>query len=270
MAQRPYEPRSRLHRARHRPKSGEPEDRAASMAPTHPLPASSDVARRGRPFWRELPALAFVAIVLTIFVQAFVARLFVIPSASMEQTLQGCIGCTNDRVIVDRVTYRFTEPSTGDVVVFEGPPEWQTDGEATPIEQPSSNNPVVRTYKDVTAALGATSNETDFVKRIVAVGGQTVACCDKQNRVLVDGRPITEPYLYYRPDRGSTQSEFPPVRVPVGQLWVMGDNRNNSADSRVHGPVPIQNVIGKVRAVVLPLSRWRTVRTVDSQSVPLG
>lgn len=217
-----------------------------------------------------MPGLAFVAIVLTILVQVFVARIFVIPSASMEQTLRGCTGCTNDRVITDRMIYRFTDPSPGDVVVFEGPPAWRAVDADSTHESPSSN-PIVRTFDNLLIVLGAGGgDESDFVKRVIAVGGQTVACCDNRNRVLVDGKPIAEPYLYLDPSRGPTQSEFGPVRVPNGQLWVMGDNRNNSADARVHGPVPVANVIGKVRAVILPVTRWRSVPSIDPQAVALG
>jgi signal peptidase I len=94
---------------------------------------------------------------------------------------------------------------------------------------------------------------------VIAVGGQTVACCDDRNRVVVDGRPLVEPYVYYQADAGPPQQTgFGPVTVPEGELWVMGDNRNNSADSRIpgHGAVPADAVIGKVRLIVLPLSRF--------------
>lgn len=270
MASRQGHPGRSSRHPRHRRLSGDHADSTESP-PTRPLVASTRVSRRRRrKFWSELPGLAFVAIVLTILIQAFVARIFVIPSASMEQTLRGCAGCTNDRVIVDKVTYRFTEPGPGDVLVFKGPPAWRADDEDPLHEKPSSGNPLVRAFQNVMAVLGASSNETDFVKRVIAVGGQTIACCDNQNRVQVDGRPVTEPYLSWQPGRGPTQKEFPPVRVPDGQMWVMGDNRNNSTDSRVHGPVPISNIIGKVRAVILPISRWRTVRTLDAQAMPLG
>jgi signal peptidase I len=221
--------------------------------------------KRKGSFWRELPLLVVVAIVLTFVIQTFVARIYVIPSASMEQTLHGCDGCANDRVAVDKVTYRFGDPSPGDVVVFKGPQAW-LDNDEVGETQPSSN-PLVRGFQDALSLVGlAAPNEKDFVKRVIATGGQTVACCDASNRVLVDGKPITEPYLYYQPGLGTKQATFDPVRVPDGQLWVMGDNRNNSADARFHGPVPVSDVIGKVRVVVLPISRWRTVPAIDPQT----
>ena len=221
--------------------------------------------KRKGSFWRELPLLVVVAIVLTFVIQTFIARIYVIPSASMEQTLHGCDGCANDRVAVDKVTYRFGDPAPGDVVVFKGPPAW-LDNDEVGETQPSSN-PLVRGFQDALSLVGlAAPNEKDFVKRVIATGGQTVACCDAGNHVLVDGKPITEPYLYYQPGLGNQQATFDPVRVPDGQLWVMGDNRNNSADARFHGPVPVSDVIGKVRVVVLPISRWRTVPAIDPQT----
>ncbi len=221
--------------------------------------------KRKGSFWRELPLLVVVAIVLTFVIQTFVARIYVIPSASMEQTLHGCDGCANDRVAVDKVTYRFSDPAPGDVVVFKGPPAW-LDNDEVGETQPSSN-PLIRGFQDALSLVGlAAPNEKDFVKRVIATGGQTVACCDATNHVLVDGKPINEPYLYYQPGLGDKQATFDPVRVPDGQLWVMGDNRNNSADARFHGPVPVSDVIGKVRVVVLPISRWRTVPAIDPQT----
>jgi signal peptidase I len=98
-----------------------------------------------------------------------------------------------------------------------------------------------------------------MVKRIIAVGGQTVACCDSRNRLTVDGRPLDEPYIYYAPEFGAArQAPFEVVRVPDGQLWLMGDSRNDSLDSRAagNGPVPVTDVIGQARLVVAPLGRF--------------
>jgi signal peptidase I len=124
----------------------------------------------------------------------------------------------------------------------------------------------------------AQPNEKDFVKRIIAVGGQTVSCCDAQNRVMVNGKPLDEPYVYWDPTRGGphTQEPFASVTVPAGYLWMMGDNRNDSFDSRkqggggVNGVVPVANVIGKVRFIVLPPSRWQGVGDHNPQAAALG
>ena len=104
----------------------------------------------------------------------------------------------------------------------------------------------------------ATPGEKDFVKRVIAVGGQTVQCCDEQGRVTVDGRPLDEPYVYSA-DPKFDEQPFGPVTVPAGHLWVMGDHRDESADSRAHvndadqGTVPVDNVIGKAFVIIWPV-----------------
>lgn len=224
--------------------------------------------RKQRSFWKELPILIGVALLLTLIIQTFIARVFVIPSESMEQTLHGCAGCYGDRVLVDKLVYRFGDPEPGEVVVFERPDTWNR----SEFSSNRSSNGFVSWLQDVGAAFGlASPNEDDVVKRIVAVGGQTVECCDEKNRVLVDGKPLDEPYVYWVPGT-NTQEEFPPIKVPEGMLWVLGDNRNNSCDSRCQGGggknglVPVDNVIGKVRYIVLPPSRWRGVGDHNPQS----
>ncbi|MEO7193999.1 MAG: signal peptidase I [Pseudonocardiaceae bacterium] len=221
--------------------------------------------RKKGSFWRELPILVLTALVLTFLIQTFLARVYVIPSASMEPTLHGCTGCTNDRVLVDKLTYRFRDPRPGEVVVFRGTDSW-----ASEFTSQRSDNLLVRVLQDAGSLIGlAPPDERDFVKRVIAVGGQTVQCCDKQNRVMVDGQPLTEPYAVFIGHE--PQEEFGPVTVPQGNLWMMGDNRNNSADSRRHiadnrsGTVPVSNVIGKARVIVLPISRWQILADPDPQ-----
>jgi signal peptidase I len=209
--------------------------------------------------------LMVVALVLTFLIQTFLARVYEIPSGSMETTLHGCTGCTNDRVLVDKLSYHFGDPSPGDVIVFAGPPSWQDED----FQSKKPGNIFARAFQSVGSLVGlAPPDEKDLIKRVIAVGGQTVACCDSQNRVTVDGKPLVEPYIYYLPEAGPpSQAEFGPVRVPAGQLWVMGDSRNNSADSRVpgHGPIPVANVIGKARFVVLPFSRAQPIHAINGQ-----
>jgi signal peptidase I len=223
--------------------------------------------KKQRSFWKELPILIGVALLLTLIIQTFIARVFVIPSESMQQTLYGCPGCYGDRVLVDKLVYTFGDPDAGEVVVFERPDTWNR----SEFTSNRSSNGFVSWLQDVGAAFGlASPNEDDVVKRIVAVGGQTVECCDEKNRVLVDDKPLDEPYIYWMPG-ANTQDEFPPIKVPEGMLWVLGDNRNNSCDSRCQGGggenglVPVDNVIGKVRYIVLPPSRWRGVGDHDPQ-----
>jgi signal peptidase I len=225
-------------------------------------PKAKKAKKKPRSFWVELPILIGVALVLTILIQSFLARVFLIPSESMEHTLHGCAGCYGDRVLVDKLTYVFHDPRPGDVVVFERPDTWnQSEFRAS-----RSENIVVRWLQDIGAMFGlASPNEDDVVKRVIAVGGQTVRCCDDQGRVQVDGKPLDEPYIFWDGGAPNGNQEFPAFEVPAGMLWVMGDNRNNSADSRVQGggglagAVPVDNVIGKARFIVLPPSRWQGV-----------
>ena len=242
--------------------------------PEEPGGAEQEPPRRPRkpkrPFWVELPLLVVVALVLTFLLQSFVARVFVIPSESMEATLHGCPGCTGDRVLVDRVVYYFRDPAPGDVVVFSRPGTWNR----SEFTAERSANPVVRWLQDVGSVFGlATPDEDDVVKRVVATGGQTVRCCDDRNRVLVDDRPLDEPYVHHEQETGLTQEPFDAVPVPQGMLFVMGDNRNNSGDSRTQGGgganglVPVDDVIGKARAVILPPSRWQGVGDHDPQAL---
>lgn len=258
-------------------RSGSAEDpqdpeRSTSASEEQAVPKSKGKKKKGS-FWKELPILIVTALVLTVLIQAFLARVYVIPSQSMEQTLHGCTGCNNDRVLVDKISYRVSDPQPGDVVVFRGPQPWVQNEFET--EEPS--NPVAGFFQDAASLVGfGAPDEKDFVKRVIAVGGQTVSCCDAQNRVMVDGKPLNEPYVYWEPGRGVGQDPFEPVTVPEGSLWVMGDNRNDSADSRVqgggglNGAVPVENVIGKAQVIVLPPTRWQSIDEDNPQVTALG
>jgi signal peptidase I len=178
-------------------------------------------------------------------VRVFVVQTFVIPSGSMEPGLQ-----VGDRVVVSRLDYRFGPVHRGDVVVFDG------DGVFAPADPPSSL--LARLGRDVARALGSPAGETDFVKRVLGVAGDRVACCDDQGRITVNGRPLDEPYVY--PGDEPSSVTFDQV-VPPGKLWMMGDHRSSSADSRDHlgdpggGMVPVDRVIGRVVAVWWPWDR---------------
>jgi signal peptidase I len=258
---------------RHRRRAGASPDATPAAAYREQAEASGGKARTGRrrrpTFWKELPLLVVVALLLTFLIQTFLAKVYVIPSGSMETTLHGCTGCNNDRVLVDKITYRFSEPAPGDVVVFRGPDSWSSE---ISVEQPS--NALARGLQQLGSLVGlAPPDEKDFVKRVIAVGGQTVQCCDSRNRILVNGEPLDEPYVYYLPEAGSArQASFGPITIPEGQLWMMGDSRNNSADSRVpdHGPVPVENVIGKARLIVLPFARFGWIEAVDPHTTAVG
>jgi signal peptidase I len=230
--------------------------------------------KKKQPLWRELLTLVAVALLLTFLIQQFLGRVYSIPSGSMEKTLHGCPGCTGDRVLVDKIIYTFRDPEPGDVVVFKGPDSWTEND----VEVPRSGNVLVRALQNVGALIGlAPPDERDFVKRVIAVGGQTVQCCDDEWRVLVDGRPLDEPYIYWQNGKPDGRQRFDPVLVPQGTLWVMGDNRSDSCDSTcqggggARGVVPVDNVIGKARFIVLPPSRWQGVGDHNPQGgIPLA
>ncbi len=222
-----------------------------------------------QPLWRELLTLLAVALVLTFLIQQFLGRVYSIPSGSMEQTLHGCPGCTGDRVLVDKLVYDFSDPEPGDVIVFRGPAAWTEND----IQTPKSGNVLVRGIQYVGSLIGlAPPDERDFVKRVIAVGGQTVQCCDEDWHVLVDGEPLDEPYIYWKNGAPDARQRFDPVTVPANTLWVMGDNRSDSCDSTcqggggLRGVVPLDNVIGKARYIVLPPSRWRGVGDHNPQA----
>ncbi len=191
--------------------------------------------KRKRGAVREAAILLTIAIVLYYVMLTFVARPYLIPSESMEPTLHGCAGCVGDRIMVDKVTYRFSAPEPGDVVVFKGPPSWNIGYKSI-----RSDNPAIRSVQNALSFIGfVPPDENDLVKRVIATGGQTVEC-RAATGLTVDGKKLNEPYLdpttmmadpAVYPCLGN---EFGPVKVPDGRLWVMGDNRTHSADSRAH------------------------------------
>ena len=214
---------------------------------------------------RELPVLLLVAFVLALVVKTFFVQAFFIPSGSMEQTLHGCPGCTGDRVLVNKVPYWFGEPEPGDVVVFKGPDTWTPE---VTVTEPSNWATGALLWLGRTVGV-APPSEDDFVKRVIATAGQTVECCDEQGRVLVDGKPLDEPYIFE--NNPIEQRSFPKVTVPEGRLWVMGDHRSASADSREHmgdkysGTIGVDDVIGKAALIVWPISRFGVVHAPDIQ-----
>jgi signal peptidase I len=247
---------------------GDDGDEESSEGATTASPSGSAKGRRGRgekkkgSLLKELPVLLVIAFVLALLVKTFLVQAFFIPSGSMEQTLHGCPGCTGDRVLVNKVPYWFGEPKPGDIVVFKGPDTWAPEVDVAP-----ASNWFTGSLLWLGRAVGvAPPSDEDFVKRVIATGGQTVQCCDAQGRVTVDGKPLDEPYIYQ-----DNHQAFGPVTVPQGRLWVMGDHRGNSADSRVHltdkysGTVAVNDVIGKAAVVVWPLSRFHILHAPDIQ-----
>lgn len=237
-------------------------------------------AKRRRPFWIEIPALLAVAFVATFLVQTFLAKVYYIPSGSMERTVHGAT-TGGDRVLVNKLLYDLTEPAPGDVVVFSGPPSW-----AAEASLPGPTSWYGRVFQAVGSVVGvAPPNEKDFLKRVIATGGQTVRCCDAGGHVEVDGRALDEPYLFedFPFAAGSldctsaivSQRCFGPVTLGPDQLWMMGDHRSRSGDSAqgcrggsggtCQGPISVDDVIGKAAFVVAPISRWQFIDDPDIQ-----
>ncbi|MBQ1092381.1 MULTISPECIES: signal peptidase I [Streptomyces] len=214
--------------------------------------------RRRRSAIKEIPLLVGVAVLIALVLKTFLVQAFVIPSGSMEQTIQ--IG---DRVLVDKLTPWFgSEPERGDVVVFKDPGGWLRDEQPT---QKKDDPVVVKQIKEGLTFIGLlpSDNEKDLIKRVVGVGGDRVKCCDPQGRVTVNGVPLNEDYLY--PGDAPSKQEFD-ITVPEGRLWVMGDHRGNSADSRAHqdtdygGTVSEDEVVGRAVVIAWPLGRWSTLQ----------
>jgi signal peptidase I len=208
--------------------------------------------RRGAGFWREGFVLIVVAAVLTVLVKSFFIEAYRIPSGSMENTLR--IG---DRVLVNKLIYRIRGIDRGDVVVFSGTGSWG------PPAPPRSGDTVVVAYRSAMQAMGLQAAGTDYVKRVIGLPGDHVACCDIQGRITVNGVPLQEESYVYPGEAPS--DELFSVTVPPGRLWVMGDHRGDSADSRYHpddpgdGTIPESAVVGRAFLVIWPPSQVKSL-----------
>ncbi|WP_416045754.1 signal peptidase I [Mycobacteroides franklinii] len=263
----------------------------SSEVPAEDSTDESNAEDSGSGMLREVGVLLLIALVLYCITQNFIARPYLIPSESMEPTLHGCRGCTGDRIMVDKVVFRLSDPEPGEVVVFKGPQEW--NGNYKSIR---SSNTAVRYAQNALSFIGVVPpDENDLVKRVIATGGQTVEC-RPDTGLTVNGKKLNEPYL--DPETigpnidGCWGFPFGPITVPEGKLWMMGDNRTHSGDSRAHcqsrdrdagldvdierkiyctgdpniGTVPVANVIGKARFIAWPPGRWGAVKTVNPQT----
>ena len=228
-------------------------------------PAPAKPARRrkkDRSFWKELPVLIVVALFLTLVIKTYAIQAFYIPSGSMQNTL--AIG---DRVLVDKLSFEFGNIHRGDIVVFSG------DGTWDPGVTPASTNFFSRFGQSVASMFGFAKSQNDFIKRVIGLPGDKVACCDAQGRVTVNGVALNEKsYLY--PGNPPSQTRFS-VTVPAGSLWVMGDHRDVSYDSRGHefgfpggGAIPESAVVGRAFIKIWPVSQFGLLSVPATFSQP--
>jgi len=218
-----------------------------------PSPAGQQRPKRSksRSWWVELPILLAFALILALLIKTFVVQAFFIPSSSMENTLE--IG---DKVLVNKMIYDFRPIHRGDIVVFNGEGSWD------PVTS-QSTPPLERLWNAISGLFGTAPGVHDYIKRVIGVPGDHVACCDARGRVTVNGVPLNEKsYLY--PGNPPSTNTFS-ITVPPGRLWVMGDHRSVSFDSRGHqqdpgnGTVPEDRVVGRAFVIVAPVSRWRVL-----------
>ncbi|MGW0733460.1 signal peptidase I [Streptomyces sp. NPDC002851] len=216
-----------------------------------------------RSFWKELPLLVGIALLLALLIKTFLVQAFSIPSDSMQNTLQ-----RGDRVLVDKLTPWFgSEPERGEVVVFHDPGNWLR-GEPTPTP-----NPVQKALSFI--GLMPSAEEKDLIKRVVGVAGDTVEC-KGTGPLKVNGKPLDEPYVYPGNTTCSDDDQGGQfkVTVPTGKIWVMGDHRQNSLDSRYHqqdpggGFVPVDNVVGRAFVKAWPIDRWGMLPVPDTFDQP--
>jgi signal peptidase I len=205
--------------------------------------------KRRRSFWRELPVLVVVALVLALLIKSFVIQAFYIPSASMEKTLE--IG---DRVLINKVVYHTRPIHRGDIIVFDGTGSWDPDA------APKSLNIFSKAASELEGIVGISHDSSIYIKRVIGLPGDHVACCNAKHQITVDGVALSESsYLY--PGAAPSAQKFN-ITVPSGRLWVMGDNRAVSYDSRGHmgdpggGTIPESGVLGRAFVIIWPPSRW--------------
>ena len=206
---------------------------------------------------KELPFLVVVALVASLLIKSFLVQFFYIPSGSMENTLQ-----VQDRVAVNKIPFISKSIDRGDVVVFRDPDDW------LPEIVDYDTNKYLAKAKSALVAVGVLPNPAKqyLVKRVIGVAGDRIVCCTKNDKLSINGVEVNEPYIF----AGNKPSDMTfDVTVPEGKIWVMGDHRGASADSRYHqedinkGFVPISKVSGRVFAVIWPFKNITYVPKVD-------
>lgn len=242
------------------------EQRRRELPTTRQAEQSEDAKRRVMPLWQELPLLLVVSFCVAVIVRSFLVQAFLIPSPSMEDLLR-----EGDRVLVSKIVYDTRDPRRGEVVVFRGTERWVPE---SLVPAPDG------VFDRIAATLGdlvgvSRPGEKDFIKRVIGLPGDRVACCDERGRVTVNGVGLDEPYLSSNNPVETTPvpglcgaRRFPEVIVPPGELFVMGDNRAVSQDSRCQGTIPIENVIGRAFFLVWPPGRWDGIEVPEYAGVP--
>ena len=215
-------------------------------------------------WWKEITAIILVVFFLSGMIQTFIGRIYVIPSGSMEPTLHGCAHCNNDKIFVNKIATHFKSPKQGEIIVFEGTESWNLG-----YVEPRSTNKIVAALQDAGTFFGVVvPRENTLVKRVVATQGQTIRCLPEDPGVMVDGKKISDSFVLHPPQRALTPELekcggkfFGPITIPEKSVFVMGDNRTNSTDSRFHtddkyfGTIPVKNIIGYPQLIVYPFNR---------------
>ena len=214
--------------------------------------------RRKGSLLKEFPILVVVALIVSLLIKTFLVQFFYIPSGSMENTLQ-----IKDRVAVNKIPLISRSIHRGDIVVFRDPANWLSEPFTT--ESPF----IVEKIREGLVAVGILPNPAKqyLVKRVVGIGGDRVICCSKNKKLTINGKESTEPYIFEGNDPSDMNFD---VTVPTGKIWVMGDHRGASADSRYHqddinkGMVPLNRVTGRVVAVIWPLKNLKIISGFNS------
>ena len=205
------------------------------------------------PFLRDFLLLVGLAVLFTVPARAFVTQAFLVPTGSMADTLR-----PGDKVLVNKLVYHFGGVHRGDIVVFSGTGSWEP-------APPRAASPLARWYRDALTATGLASNGTDYIKRVIGLPGDHVACCNARGLITVNGVPLHEGNYLYPGERPSDQPFH--VTVPPGRLWVMGDHRADSDDSRGHradpgsGTIPESAVVGRAFLIVWPPAQLGSLPT---------
>jgi signal peptidase I len=204
--------------------------------------------RRRRNALVELLVLGVIAVVLALIIKTYAIQAFFIPSASMENTLD--IG---DRVLINKLVYDFRGIHRGDVIVFDGNGSWD-------FNPPAAANILSRFGSDLEGIVGISHDSSIYIKRVIGLPGDHVACCNAKGQITVNGVALTEQSYLYPGNQPSAQPFK--ITVPPGRLWVMGDHRAVSYDSRGHmgdpggGTIPESAVLGRAFVIIWPPSRW--------------